>query len=69
MHVRRDVALGYHSAVEVVEGTLAYLAQDLRSVLEMPKHDDAGYVLGNIAATKLIVELVKDQQLRQAGSS
>ncbi len=50
------VGLGYHSAVAVVERILAYLGQDLRASL--PEHlegkDDAGYVLSDNAATKIM---------------
>jgi hypothetical protein len=54
------VGLGYHSAVEVAEGVLAYTGQDARSALGSPRQD-AGHLLGNGAATSLISELFEGQ--------
>ncbi|WP_218227992.1 hypothetical protein [Pseudomonas sp. Irchel s3b2] len=56
------VGLGYHSAVEVAEGTLSYMGQNLRAVLGNPK-DDAGHLLGHGAATSLMSELFKEQSV------
>jgi hypothetical protein len=52
--------LGYHSAVEVLEGTLHYLGQDLRGdgVLSDAQRD-AAHVFGHGAATDLMTELFK----------
>lgn len=50
------VASGYHSAVEVLEGTLAYTGQSLRGAVDRPEQD-AGHVFGHGAATELIGEL------------
>jgi hypothetical protein len=49
---------GYHSAVEVAEGTLAYTGQNLRGAVG--KQEDAGHLLGHGAATDLISELMDD---------
>ncbi|WP_448106929.1 hypothetical protein [Pseudomonas azerbaijanoccidentalis] len=54
------VGLGYHSAVEVVEGALLYMGQNLRQVLDTPTAD-AGLLFGDGAATDLMSELFKDQ--------
>jgi hypothetical protein len=54
------VGLGYHSAVEVAEGTLLYMGQNLRQVLDDPTAD-AGFLFGDGAATGLMSELFKDQ--------
>ena len=54
------IGLGYHSAVEVVEGVLLYMGQNLRQVLDDPKQD-AGDLLGRGAATSLMIEIFKDQ--------
>lgn len=52
------VGLGYHSAVEVAEGILAYTGQDLRAALASPRQD-AGSLLGQGAATALIDDLFR----------
>jgi hypothetical protein len=49
---------GYHSAVEVPEGTLAYTGRNLRVVVG--KQEDAGNLLGHGAAMDLISELMDD---------
>jgi hypothetical protein len=54
------VGLGYHSAVEVAEGALIYMGQNLRGALDAPSQD-AGHVLGHGAATSLMTELFEDQ--------
>lgn len=54
------IGLGYHSAVEVAEGVLLYMGQNLREVLNDPTQD-AGHLLGGGAATSLMSELFNDQ--------
>ncbi|MEX3845628.1 hypothetical protein [Paraburkholderia sp. BR10882] len=55
------VGIGHHSAVEVAEGALKYLGQDLRGVLDNPATQDAAHLLGAGAATDLFVELFDSQ--------
>ncbi|MBL0526823.1 hypothetical protein JD490_18165 [Aeromonas dhakensis] len=52
------VGLGYHSSVEVIEGTLTYMGQSLRdhNVLGIGQRD-AGHLFGAGAATDLMSEL------------
>ncbi len=52
------VGSGYHSAVEVLEGVLAYTGQSLRGALARPEQD-AGHVFGHGAATDLIGEMLE----------
>jgi hypothetical protein len=49
------VASDYHSAVEVLEGVLAYTGQDLRGAVGA--REDAGHLAGEGAATSLITDL------------
>ncbi len=52
------VGLGYHSAVEVLEGTLRYTGQSIRhDEILSAGQKDAGHVFGQGAATDLISEL------------
>lgn len=64
------VGLGYHSAVEVIEGTLTYIGQSMR------RHDvlgtgqrDAGHLFGQGAATELMSELFQGHQRVQDPAS
>lgn len=60
------ISMGYHSAVEVVEGTLKYLGKsirvvDINSELVLPSHlgigkEDASYIYYNGEATRLLSE-------------
>ncbi len=54
------VGLGYHSAVEVLEGILVYTGQSIRTkgILSQSQRD-AAHVFGHGAATDLITELFK----------
>ncbi|AZF03019.1 hypothetical protein [Pseudomonas sp. R5-89-07] len=54
---------GYHSAVEVLGGTLAYTGQDGQSVVG--PRQDAGHLFGQGAATQLISELLNTQRAAQ----
>lgn len=54
------VGLGYHSAVEVAEGTFLYMGQNLRQALDN-QAQDAGHLIGHGAATSLMGELFKEQ--------
>ena len=54
------IGLGYHSAVEVTEGVLLYMGQNLRKVLDEPTQD-AAHLFGHGAATSLMNELIKGQ--------
>mmetsp|Transcript_4174 Transcript_4174/g.5871 ORF Transcript_4174/g.5871 Transcript_4174/m.5871 type:complete len:268 (-) Transcript_4174:113-916(-) len=61
------VAMGYHTAMECIEGTFAYLGEDFRNVWLEGGKDDAGSLFHNGAATSLMSELFnyftrKDQQ-------
>jgi hypothetical protein len=51
------VGVGYHSALEVIDSTLIYSGQNLRG--ELDPSADAGSLLGQGAATDLIIELVE----------
>lgn len=59
------ISNGYHSAVEVLGGTLAYTGQDGQSVVG--PRQDAGHLFGQGAATELITELLTTQ--RASGAS
>ncbi len=50
------VGMGYHSAVEVAEGILAYTGQDARGSLSSPRRD-AVELLGQGAATDLLTDM------------
>lgn len=54
------VGLGYHTAVEVLEGTLVYTGQDIRTegTLSQSQRDSA-HLFGHGAATDLMTELFK----------
>lgn len=54
------IGLGYHSAVEVAEGTFLYMGQNLRQALGN-QAQDAGHLIGHGAATSLMGELLKEQ--------
>ena len=54
------VALGYHSAMECVEGTYAYLGQDFRLAGMISPGRDAGYFLQSGAATSLMSGLFRE---------
>ncbi|MCL6702963.1 hypothetical protein [Pseudomonas sp. T1.Ur] len=52
------VGLGYHSAVEVLEGILVYTGQNIRQEgVLLSSQRDAGHLFGSGAATDLMVEL------------
>lgn len=53
------VAMGYHSAVEVIEGTYAYLGQNIRALLDDKSKEDAATIFGNGFATEAMAELFK----------
>ncbi|MFK3816424.1 hypothetical protein ACI2KG_07420 [Pseudomonas sp. NPDC089407] len=54
------VGLGYHSAVEVLEGILVYTGQTIRTEGTLsPSQRDAAHVFGHGAATDLITELFR----------
>ncbi len=54
------VGLGYHSAVEVLEGTLVYTGQSIRGEGTLdPSQRDSAHVFGHGAATELMSELFK----------
>lgn len=53
------MGVGYHSALEVIDGTLIYSGQNLRT--ELSPSTDAGYLLGGGAATELMIELLEKQ--------
>ena len=54
------VGLGYHTAVEVLEGTLAYVGQSIREEGTMSAvQRDSGHLFGHGAATDLMTELFK----------
>ncbi|AZF43526.1 hypothetical protein C4J87_3383 [Pseudomonas sp. R1-43-08] len=54
------VGLGYHSAVEVLEGTLVYTGQSIRAEGTLdPSQRDSADVFGHGAATDLMSELFK----------
>lgn len=53
------VGLGYHSAVEVMEGTLAYTGQDVREAVGA--RQDATHLFGHGAASSLVGELLTTQ--------
>lgn len=54
------VGLGYHSAVEVLEGTLAYVGQSIREEGTLSASQrDSGHLFGHGAATDLMTELFK----------
>ncbi|WP_339560373.1 hypothetical protein [Pseudomonas sp. EA_65y_Pfl1_P113] len=54
------VGLGYHSAVEVLEGTLVYTGQSIRNKGTLsPTQQDSAHVFGHGAATDLMSELFK----------
>ncbi|SDT60164.1 hypothetical protein SAMN04490182_5706 [Pseudomonas cedrina] len=58
------ISNGYHSAVEVLGGTLAYTGQDGQSVVG--PRQDAGHLFGQGAATQLIGELLNTQRAERA---
>ncbi|MNU48652.1 hypothetical protein D3C71_375760 [compost metagenome] len=60
------LGLGYHSAVEVLEGTLGYTGQSIRTegVLSQSQRDAAD-LFGQGAATDLIMELFREYSLPQ----
>lgn len=62
------VGLGYHSAVEVLEGVLAYTGQNARSVLPSARQD-AGHLFGRGAATDLLIELWTSTSKSSKGST
>lgn len=58
------VGLGYHSAVEVLEGVLTYLGQSIRGEGTLSAlQRDSGHLFGHGAATDLMAELFKANTL------
>jgi hypothetical protein len=53
------VALGYHSAMECVEASYAYLGENLRIAGMILPGQDAGYFLHNDASTNIMSELFR----------
>lgn len=62
------VGLGYHSAVEVLEGVLAYTGQNARAALPSARQD-AGHLFGRGAATDLLIELWTSTSKSSKGTS
>jgi len=54
------VALGYHSAMECVEGTFGYLGQDFRIAGMISERQDAGHFLQSGASTSLMSGLFRE---------
>ena len=54
------VALGYHSAMECIEATFAYLGQDFRLAGMIPAGQDAGHFLQSGASTSLMSGLFRE---------
>lgn len=60
------VGLGYHSAVEVLEGTLIYTGQSIRGEGTLSQSQrDSGHLFGHGAATDLMTELFRDNTAPQ----
>jgi hypothetical protein len=51
------IAMGYHSALECIEASMAYLGQNLRISGFIKSTEDAGNLLHNDASTKIMSEL------------
>ncbi|MET0547808.1 MAG: hypothetical protein ABW002_00870, partial [Xanthomonas sp.] len=58
------IGMGYHSAVECLEGVLVYTGQDLRGSLE-ERTQDNGHVMGQGASTDLLCELFESQTQKE----
>ena len=56
------LGMGYHSAVEVLEGVLLHGGQSLRRYGGLEGEQDAGHLFGNGAATDIIAGLMDDQR-------
>jgi hypothetical protein len=54
------VALGYHSAMECIEGTFAYLGQDFRLAGMISDRQDAGHFLQSGASTSMMSGLFRE---------
>ena len=51
------IAMGYHSALECIEASMAYLGQNLRISGFLEQSEDAGNLLNNDSSTKIMSEL------------